>query len=106
MKKHWLDKILAGEKKWEIRGSSTSRRGWIHLAQSKTGGKLVGRARLLGCTEISRSHFLEHIQRHHVTDLADVPYAKIFAWEFADAERFTRPFVYEHRPGAVVWVRV
>jgi len=29
VKKRWLDKILAGEKDWEIRSSNTSRRGWI-----------------------------------------------------------------------------
>ena len=51
VKKHWLDKIFAGEKKWEIRGCSTSRRGWIHFAQSKAGGALVGRARLVDCIE-------------------------------------------------------
>ena len=28
VKKKWLDLILAGQKTWEIRGSSTSKRGW------------------------------------------------------------------------------
>ena len=43
VKKYWLDKILAREKDWEIRSCSTARRGLIHFAQSKAGGKLVGR---------------------------------------------------------------
>ena len=44
VKKKWLDLILAGRKTWEIRGSSTSKRGWIHFAESQAGGKLRGRA--------------------------------------------------------------
>ena len=53
VKKHWLDKILAGEKDWESRGCSTTRRGWIHLAESKAGGRLAGRARLVDCVELN-----------------------------------------------------
>ena len=42
VKKKWLDLILAGQKTWEIRGSSTSKRGWVHFAESQAGGKLKG----------------------------------------------------------------
>ena len=44
VKKKWLDLILAGLKTWEIRGRPTAKRGWIHLAESQAGGKLMGRA--------------------------------------------------------------
>jgi len=54
VKKRWLDLILAGQKKWEIRGSSTAKRGWIHFAESQAGGKLMGRARLVDCFPLSR----------------------------------------------------
>ena len=50
VKKRWLDLILAGQKKWEIRGSSTAKRGWIHFAESQASGKLMGRARLVDVT--------------------------------------------------------
>jgi hypothetical protein len=106
VKKHWLDKILAGEKDWEIRGSSTTRRGWMHFAESKGGGKLVGRARLVDCIKIPKDTFQSHAHRHLVTNVADVPYQFIFAWVLEDAERFTEPFVYSHTPGAVIWVKV
>ena len=106
VKKHWLDKILAGEKVWEIRGCSTTRRGWVHFAESKGGGKLVGRARLVDCIKIPKDTFQSHAHRHLVTNVADVPYEIIFAWVFEDAERFTEPFVYSHTPGAVIWVKV
>jgi len=106
VKKHWLDKILAGDKDWEIRGCSTARRGWVHFAESKAGGALMGRARLIDCIRIPRDMFESHIGRHHVAKLADVPYKIIFAWVFADAERFAKPFVYKHSCGAVIWVKV
>ena len=43
VKKQWLDLILAGRKTWEIRGSSTAKRGWIHLAESQAGGIFFSR---------------------------------------------------------------
>ena len=103
VKKHWLDKILAGEKKWEIRGSSTSRRGWIHLAQSKAGGTLVGRARLVKCIQLDKTAFFEHVHLHCVPRLSMVPYKRVFAWVLEDVERFVQPFSYNHRQGAVIW---
>ena len=106
VKKQWLDKILSGEKDWEIRGSATAQRGWIHFAESKAGGKLVGRARLVDCIELPKSTFKRHVRRHCVTNVSDVPYKHIFAWVLEDPERFTKPFVYKHTPGAVIWVRV
>jgi hypothetical protein len=106
VKKRWLDKILAGEKDWEIRSSNTSRRGWIHFAESKAGGKLMGRARLVDCFELSKAEFAKGRSHHCVLRLSVVPYKRMFAWVLENAERFEKPFVYEHEQGAVVWVRV
>ena len=90
VKKKWLDLILAGQKTWEIRGSSTSQRGWVHFAESQSGGKLRGRARLVNC----------------VLSLTMAPYDTVYAWVFEDAEEFEKPFKYEHKLGAVIWVSV
>ena len=103
VKKHWLDKILAGEKKWEIRGSSTSRRGWIHLAHSKAGGTVVGRARLVKCIQLDKTAFFEHVHLHCVPRLSMVPYKRVFAWVVEDVERFVQPFTYNNRQGAGIW---
>ena len=43
VKKPWIDYLLNGSKTWEVRGSATKRRGWIHLAESGS-GKLIGGA--------------------------------------------------------------
>ena len=106
VKKQWVDKILTGEKDWEIRGCATARRGWIHFAESKAGGTLVGRARLVDCIRVPKAKFKNHARRHCVANVADVPYKNIFAWVFEDAERFAKPFFYKHSPGAVSWVKV
>ena len=57
VKKQWLDKILSGEKDWEIRSSNASRRGWIHFAESRAGGRLLGRAQLVDCFELTKTEF-------------------------------------------------
>ena len=106
VKKRWLNKILDGEKDWEIRSSNTSRRGWIHLVESKACGKLMGRARLVDCFELSKSQFGKSRCHHCVRYLSEVPYKRMFAWVLNDAERFEKPFMYEHAQGAVIWVRL
>ena len=105
VKKYWLEKILAREKDWEIRGCSTARRGLIHLAQSKAGGTLVGRARLVDCQELDKATFLQNIARHHVPHWSTVPYKRVFAWVLQDAQRYAQPHHYEHEQGAVIWAK-
>ena len=35
-----------------------------------------------------------------------VPYQNPHAWVLEDAERYEKPFEYEHKQGAVIWVHV
>jgi len=35
-----------------------------------------------------------------------VPYRTPYAWVFEDVEEFDKPFQYEHKQGAVIWVDV
>ena len=106
VKKRWLDLILAGQKKWEIRGSSTTKRGWIHFAESQAGGKLMGRARLVDCFPVSRESFVRNFHQHRVPSLSMVPYHTPYAWVLEDCEKFDKAFNYEHKRGAVIWVDV
>ena len=106
VKKKWIDRILEGEKTWELRGCNTARRGWIYLAESKAGGLLVGCARLVDSFRVPKNTFEQQIHRHCVTNVKDVPYRNMFAWVLEDAERFVEPFSYVHPQGAVIWVRL
>lgn len=105
VKGYWLDKILAREKDWEIRSCSTARRGFIHFAQSKAGGALVGRARLVDCQELNKATFLQNIARHQVPRWSMVPYKRVFAWVLQDAQRYAQPLHYKHKQGAVIWAK-
>ncbi len=48
IRRPWIDKILEGEKIWEIRGSRTSVRGQIGLIASRS-GTVVGICDLVDC---------------------------------------------------------
>ena len=106
VKKKWLDLILAGRKTWEIRGSSTCKRGWIHLAESQAGGKLMGRVRLVKCFSVTPTMFKQHRNHHCVPCWNMLPYKTPHVWVLEDAERFEKPFEYEHKKGAVIWADV
>ena len=75
IKKEWLDLILEGKKTWEIRGTSTQRRGYIHFAESGS-GQLRGRAKLVDCRRLERSTFMQFQSRHRVPDVNMVKYKK------------------------------
>ena len=85
--------------------SSMKRRGWIHLAQSKS-GNLRGGANLVDCIPVKRSEFLKHQGRHCVKNLKDIKYKNIWAWVLKGAKEYTAPFDYHHSTGAVIFVRV
>ena len=103
VKKRWLDKILAGQKTWEIRQGPTAKRGWIHFAQSGSTGKLMGRGKLVDVRRLSRRSFEQNVSHHCVDSWDDVTYKTPYAWVLEDAERFERPFDYNHKRGAVIF---
>ena len=101
VKRRWLDNILAGQKTWEIRGGPTAKRGWIHFAQSGTAGKLMGRARVVGCRRLRPSSFEQNVSHHCVDSWYDVKYKNPYDWVLEDAARFELPFDYNHKRSAV-----
>ena len=81
-------------------------RGWVHFAESQSGCKLSGRARLVNCFPLAKDRFQRYQKNHCVPSLSMVPYKTVYAWVFEDAEEFEKPFKYEHKLGAVIWVNV
>ena len=104
IKKFWLNKILAGDKTWEIRGSRTHKRGEIYLIQSGS-GTIVGKGSLVDCKgPLSVEELKETYPLHQIEDLSIVKYQKVYAWVLKDAERIEEvPYV--HPQGAVIWVK-
>ena len=105
IKKKWLDLILAGTKTWEIRGTSTKNRGFIHFAESGS-GQLRGRAKLVDCRQLDRCTLMKHQCFHQLPNAEMVKYKKIWAWILKDAEPYEMPFDYSHKQGAVIFVTV
>ena len=49
---------------------------------------------------------MKNFHRHRVPSWAQVKYKSVYAWVLKEAERFERPFKYDHTQGAVIWVKV
>ena len=81
------------------------RRGWIHLAQSKS-GNLRGGVNLVDCFPLKRCEFLKYRGRHCVQDLKDIKYKNIWVWVLRGAKAYTAPFDYHHTIGAAIFVHV
>lgn len=100
-----LDKILAGRKTWEIRGSRTAMRGPIALIESGTGCvvgtcELVGTVGPISLAELRRNH------RKAGFLASELCYEPTFAWVLRNAARLPSPTPYRHRRGVVIWVRL
>jgi hypothetical protein len=105
----WIDKILAGSKTWEIRGSNTAIRGAIALIESGT-GTVVGVCEIeavegpLTVTRLRRSRAKHGAPISRFKD--GLPYPKTYAWVLKGARTLAKPVPYQHPRGAVIWVKL
>ena len=105
----WIDRILRGEKRWELRGSRTKVRGLIALIQSGTGAvvgtcELVGVEGPLSLAELRRSTARHRVPANRFNNRP--PYPRTYAWVLRGARRLHKPVRYEHPSGAVIWVNL
>ena len=107
IKPYWGNKILKGEKIWEIRGTNTKHRGHTEIIYSGS-GHVYGGANLVDSFKISRAIFETSRDKHQIEpwrfDLGR--YKEIFAWVFEDAQLYRSPIPYTHPQGAVIWVNL
>jgi hypothetical protein len=103
VKQPWLDKILAGEKTWEIRSTNSTKRGKIHLALSQGGGRILGHCTLVDSFALDRRALAANKVKHRIMDMEMVKYPNPHAWVLGSAQRYTKPLKYKHPQGAVVW---
>ena len=109
IKDPWIDLILSGYKKWEIRGSNTRIRGQIALIRSGS-GLVVGQCLLTDTIgPLTLKEMKRNIEKHRVPlkELKSrLPYKKTFAWVLQNAKSFSQPIPYKHPIGAVIWVNL
>ena len=102
IKKPHIDNILSGIKTWEIRGSSTKKRGKIGLIES--GSKtIVGEVELVDSIELTDELIRTNADKHLAKNIT---YKKPHAWVLKNAKRYETPIPYKHPLGAIIWVKL
>lgn len=102
-----IDRILRGEKVWEMRSTKTQQRGRIALIR-KGSGQVIGTVSIVGCRgPLSREDMLAAVNKHRI-DPARIESGAVdkwkYAWEVADPVLLAQPVPYAHPAGAVIWV--
>ena len=100
--------ILAGKKKWEIRGRKTNVRGTIALIRSGS-GLIVGTCELIdvvGPLTLRQLRKNAYKTGETASQWRYKPYQKTYAWVLRRAARFRVSRPYKHPSGAVVWVKL
>ncbi|BAZ93750.1 uncharacterized protein FOKN1_1352 [Thiohalobacter thiocyanaticus] len=102
-----IERILEGEKIWEMRSSRTATRGWIALIR-KGSGTVVGVTRIVDVLgPLSLDERLAALDKHRI-DEAQLRSGEVekwvYAWVLEEAQPLPRPVAYQHRSGAVIWV--
>lgn len=103
-----IDNILAGKKKWEIRGSRTSVRETIALVASGS-GTVIGVCDLVDCIgPLTANQFRRNAMKAGMrpSEAALGYYRQTYAWVMAKPRRLKQPVPYEHPAGAVIWVKL
>jgi len=108
VKQPWADKIVKGEKTWELRGRRTNKRGRVAIAVSGQGGLIIGGATLVDCHgPVKKDEMATALDKHCVPAASRLGrYDKTYAWEFKDACKLEAPITYTHRHGAVIWAKL
>lgn len=102
----WIDMILAGKKKWEIRSKFTKKIGPVALIRAGS-GTVVGTANL---TEVIQLTPQIAYEKHSIMGFRPLTKAEAkdlegqYAWVLKDIIKFKNPVPYKHPSGAVTWV--
>lgn len=108
IKPEWGEKVLTGEKTWEIRGSSTSKRGTIAIAYSHTNRKF-GEVELVDSVELNKEMWENNLDKHCAEGMSwdDLlkRYKKPYAWVLRNPKLYADPVQFEPHRGAVIWVK-
>ena len=98
--KHWLDQILAGDKRIEVRNGEHKASGHIYLAETKTG---IVRA----CAQLEPARPLTaaecDLYKHFLTNKN---YKRPMAWPLFDVVPLAEPWTFsgKARQGCVIWI--
>ncbi len=104
----YISDILNGKKIWEMRSRKTTKRGRIALIR-KGSGRIVGYADLVDVLDpLTPSNYSKFYDKHRVPDaISHKQDFKWFTpWVLDRVEKLSKPIAYEHKSGAVTWVKL
>ena len=99
----WLNRILSGEKTWEIRdkGCQSKIGRWIWLSASES-STVTGRAQVVDSRHLSAEEW-EATRLQHCVPGPRFYGDRTHAWCLQGVRTTTAPLPFERKPGAVVW---
>lgn len=107
VKSPFIDDILNGIKKWEVRGMNTHIRGSIVLLKSGS-GLALGTVNIIEVQELTLEKYNRWEYRTYLgkEPAIKLPYKKTFAYVLEEPKWFTKPIPYKHPIGAITWVNL
>lgn len=105
IKSPYIEMILEGKKKWEIRGSKTNIRGTIALIKSGS-KKIYGEVDLIDCIELDLQSYNKYSLELYGRKEDCLPYKKTYAWVVTNPKIYKVAKPYNHPLGAVIWVNL
>lgn len=105
IKGKYVDLILQGSKRWEIRSRKTLVRGRIALIKSGS-GKVFGEVDLIDCMEIDLDQYNNYCKNLYGVEREKLPYEKTYAWVLENPLVYDNPVDYSHPKGAIIWVNL
>lgn len=107
IKSPYIDDILSGIKKWEIRGKNTKIRGKIVLLKSGF-GKALGTVEIEDVKMLSLEDYnnWSYLKDNKILSENILPYKKTYAYVLKNPSLFENPKPYKHPKGAIIWVNL
>ena len=108
MELNHLQKIISGEHTWELRTTKFKKSGYIGLVE-KGSKQICAYAKIAGYHgPLSKEELKSSKSKHGVLakDYNTKDFKRLNAIELCDVVELPSPITYEHKPGAVIWVKV
>lgn len=107
VKRPYLDYILSGAKRWELRRTPTKIRGTIALLCDSA---IHGLVDLVDVFTMKVEELLEHTDKHCVEPDTLLRYARgrseLYVWVLERPRRLRKPIPFRYPRGAQLWVRI
>ena len=106
IKSPYIDDILDGVKKWELRGMNTHKRGKIVLLKSGT-GLALGTVNIVDVKTITLEEYNDWDYNKNRNKISkELPYKITYAYVLEEPQWFEQPKPYKHPMGAITWVKL